>query len=79
MDKEDVILLLAVMMILVVGIAMFFFPPSTDEPAPAPTTDAILTELLDAVDFDWGMCFGDCCITAEAFEEFTRKQCEGGE
>ncbi len=47
-------------------------------PAPAPTTDAILTELLDAVDFDWGMCFGDCCITAEAFEEFTRKQCEGG-
>ncbi len=51
----------------------------TPTPAPEPTTDTSLIELLDAVDFTWGMCLGDCSVSAEAFEAFMQEQCEGGE
>ena len=71
---EGAILLCGMVMVVIIAIAMIFFPPPADEPALEPLADC-----LDAADFDWDICFGDCCVSAEAFEEFLREQCEGGE
>jgi len=73
---EGAIMVCALAMVVIVAIAMIAFPPPPIEPEPQALTDR-LGEVLDAADFDWDICFGDCCVSAEAFEEFLWEQCEG--
>lgn len=72
MSKIDRLVYL-VALVFVVVVVVLVTPAVRDDMVYSPTPDyealdGAIDETLNATDFDWEICYGDCCIVIEDFE-----------